>query len=73
MILVVEGQYFACPRFNLPLMFICNTHGIPCSHTKSQDVDTIISGCVQLGQESGSWPSMSTRTIDGNYFKKLAV
>ena len=44
---VVEGQDFRSPHFNPPLLFTSKAHGMPCSHTKFQDVDTVINRCVQ--------------------------
>ena len=47
MFVVVEGQNSTCPRLDPPLLFISIAHGMLCSLTKFQDVDTIIYQCVQ--------------------------
>ena len=46
MFLVVGGQDSTSSRFNPPLLFISKAHDMPCTHTKSQDVGTIISLCI---------------------------
>ena len=53
MFLVVEGQNSTCSRLNLPLLFIFIMPGMPCLHTKFQDVDTLIYQFVPW-RESGT-------------------
>ena len=47
MFLVVEGQDYTCTRFKAPLLFISKPHCMPWSQKKFQDVDIIVSWCVQ--------------------------
>ena len=47
MLLVVGGKDSTRPHFNLLLLLISKSHDLPCSHTKFQDVETLISPCVQ--------------------------
>ena len=46
-LVVIEGQDFSCPCLDWSLVFIFKAHSMPCSHTKFQDVDTIIYRCIQ--------------------------
>ena len=46
-LVVEEGEDFTSPHLNLPLLVVSKVYGMPCQHTKFQDVDTIIYGCVQ--------------------------
>ena len=47
MFVVVEGQVSTYPRLDPPLLFISKAWYAMLTHTKLQNVDTIICRCVQ--------------------------
>ena len=44
---VIKGKHFTYPLLNQELFFISAALSIPCSHTKFQNVDTMICQCVK--------------------------
>ena len=67
MFLMVEEQGSRCPCLNPPLLFISKVHRMPCSHTKFQDIDTIICLYVLMKDLLG-YSSTSTTTTDATIF-----